>query len=281
MKAKLSLVVMSTMVLNCNSASANWRDDNPNQPNGYAASMYRYHHGTPDDDGPHDGYAATEIRARHGLDRFAPPSDDAGDGWGDSGGGGSRWGGGGGLGRHFRQGQQESQSYWKQRMQGQMRAANMGARSGQFGGGAAAGHAMQQSGTAGGGYARPMQQYGGGIGQAGSMGGIPPVGYVGGMPPVGNMGGTAPVGNMGGMPSVSQYVNYPDGAGREMPRFNVDYNQYANHYSGNYQYAPPNVPYNNNYANSTALRSALSQRPMGTLLRQSQGGFNRIYASGQ
>jgi hypothetical protein len=258
----LSHLTLLTVILNCQSASAdNWRDDNPNQPNGYAASMYRYHHGTPDDDGPHDGYRATEARSRYGLDRFAPPSKN--DGWGDSGdsdgGGGGRWGGGGsGLGRHFRQGQAEGEHYWNQRLQSRMGGAGMGMQSSGFGrmnSGMPAGYANGVAGGASGnGWGQQMQARQ----QMQMRQAIPmPQGYS-------NSGASA---INGGYPMNSQ-----------MPHFDVNNQMVAA--SGNYQYAPSNGGYNNGSINSTALRHALGQRPIGTLLRNSQGGFNHIY-SGQ
>ncbi|MCA9803565.1 MAG: hypothetical protein KC777_16450 [Cyanobacteria bacterium HKST-UBA02] len=112
-------------------ALADWRDDNPNKPNGYAASMARYHYGTPGGDEPANGYRATSIRSRNGLDGYLPPDQD--DRWGSRDGDDreNRWGNtslgrsrGGGLGRHFRQGVQEGQ---QMRMQGtqQMRMQQM------------------------------------------------------------------------------------------------------------------------------------------------------------
>lgn len=103
------------------SALADWRDDNPNKPKGYAASMARYHYGTPGGDEPANGYRATSIRSRNGLDGYLPPenddnwgSDDRDDRWGNTSLGRNR---GGGLGRHFRQGVQEGQQMRAQGMQ--------------------------------------------------------------------------------------------------------------------------------------------------------------------
>ncbi|MBZ0189895.1 MAG: hypothetical protein K8F91_26855 [Candidatus Obscuribacterales bacterium] len=78
--------------LDCGSAMAdNWRDENPNQPNGYAASTFRYHHGTPGgDDGPANGYRATSIRSHNGLEGYMPPSDESSGRWG-GGGDSDRW----------------------------------------------------------------------------------------------------------------------------------------------------------------------------------------------
>ena len=239
----LFYLLILTFFFCCGSASAdNWRDDNPNQPNGYAASMYRYHHGTPDDDGPHDGYRATEIRARNGLDRFAPPDkdDDGGSRWGggDNGsGGGGRWGGSGsGLGRHFRQGQAEGEAYWSQRIRNQMQASGGG---------------LQSAG-----YVHGMQnpQYGN----------APPY-------PMNGMGGMNGMGQMGGFQNNQMYQNQQ---AQQFQRFNVNNQLCAT--SGNCQYAPSNGGFNSNYS-STALQHAVSQRPIGTLLRNSRGGFNRIY----
>ncbi len=250
----LSYLTLLALILNGQSAAAdNWRDDNPNQPNGYAASMYRYHHGTPDDDGPHDGYRATEARARYGLDRFAPPSKN--DGWGNSGDsdGGGRWGGGGsGLGRHFRQGQAEGEQYWNQRLQSRMGGAGMG---------------MPSSGF-------------------GRMNGSMPAGYANGV------AGGASRSNWGQQMQIQQSLPMRQGysssgatafnsgypTDNRMPHFDVNNQMVAT--SGNYQYAPSSAAYNNGSINSTALRHALGQRPIGTLLRNSQGGFNQIY-SGQ
>lgn len=231
----LFYMTVLTLFLSCGSALANWRDDNPNQPNGYAASMYRYHHGTPDDDGPHDGYRATEARARYGLDRFAPPDkdDDSGSRWGGGDGdSGGRWGGGGGsgLGRHFRQGQAEGQAYWSQRLQNHMQTAGGGLQSVSYGNG------MQS------------QQYGNAH--------------------------PYPMNNMGQMQGFQNNPMYQNQQAAQFQRFNINNRLGAT--SGNCQYTPSNGGFNSNYAN-TALQHAVSQRPMGTLLRNSQGGFNRIY----
>lgn len=231
MKLVHGLTVLAFFV-NCGAASANWRDDNPNQPNGYEASMLRYHYGTPQDDGPHDGYQASMIRNRNGLDVYAPPEKDDGWGsdsgsrWGNSGGSG-RWGGGGsGLGRHFRQGVNESQNFWKQRAQYQMQTAGPS-----------------------------MHAYGNGFNNVQS---------------VPNMQQRQM--QYGGMPAYNNamYQN------QQMPHFNTNQNMMYANQSSNYQYAPSNA-YGTNYGNS-ALQSAVTQRPMGTLLRNSQGGFHKIYA---
>jgi hypothetical protein len=264
-KLAVAAVLFSFYFGNCSGASAdNWRDDNPNQPNGYAASMYRYHHGTPDDDGVHDGYAASSFRERNGLDGFLPPDKSDDDGWGGGDRGGSRWGGGGsgggfgsgsGLGRHFRQGQAEGEAFWKNRLQSQMQGGQM-AQMGQVG-------RMGQIGR--------MQQMGAGeqMNQGGQMSQMARVNEMRQM--MGNRYGSSPGAQ-----------NYGGGAGRmsgyagEQPHFNQSYENQSMPASCNYQYAP-NSFNNAGYGNSAALRSAVSQRPIGTLLRNSQGGFNRIY----
>lgn len=246
MKVLNCLTVLSLFLM-CGSASAdNWRDDNPNQPNGYAASMYRYHHGTPDPD-THNGYAATSIKTRHGLDRFDPPDDsDSGSRWGGGGGVGSgsgRWGdGGSGLGRHFRQGQAEGEAIWTQRLRSHMQSS---------GGFQSAGYGGMQPACNG------MRTAGYGNMQSGGYGNYEAARYAGARQ----------------MPSGYQGQGVPAYQQMQQP-FNLN-NQVATT-SGNYQYAPTNGEYNNGYAN-TALRHAVGQRPIGTLLRNSQGGFNHIY----
>lgn len=123
---KWHFLVVAAFLLHCSSASAdNWRDENPNQPNGYAASTFRYHHGTPGgDDGPANGYRASSFRSSHGLEGYMPPDKESSGRWG-GGGESERWGesgrfggsGGGGLGRHFRQGQQEGAEMRRQMLQ--------------------------------------------------------------------------------------------------------------------------------------------------------------------
>ncbi len=246
----LNCLAVLTLLFNGASASANWRDDNPNKPNGYEASMLRYHYGTPDDSEPHNGYRATEIRARNGLDIYAPPSDD--DSWGDHdrSGSSSRFAGGGGgrsnglLGSHFRQGQAEGEAYWKQRLQNRMPPSNMSMGGGISGiAGQRQMDSYQQQMPA---YRQQMQAC-----QAHSW--------------QGNRAGTSAqyAGHMGGASAGCQSSN-PFAAG---------YNQSAVNGSANYQYSP-NTPYG---VNPSALRSVMGQRPMATLLRNSQGGFNRIY----
>ncbi|MBX3077277.1 hypothetical protein KF913_25425 [Candidatus Obscuribacterales bacterium] len=265
MRAIFCLVVTSVL-LQGEGAWANWRDDNPNQPNGYAASMYRYHHGTPDDDGPHDGYRASEFRARNGLDRFAPPSeDDSGGGgrWGDSGG---RFGGGSGLGRHFRQGQAESQAFWQNRMQSQMQNQLSPA-----GGAASLRSNYMRPGLA----TQPQhfqltpQQL-----PASSMPQMPmssaPMQQVPGQqmrqyPPMYETRVTNPAGG------------YAQGFGAEQATAPAFPGNYAVPMSNSYHYAPNSTA----YGNPSALRSAVMQHPVGSLLRNSQGGFNRIYAPQQ
>ncbi len=199
--------------------------------------MLRYHYGTPQDDGPHDGYRATTIRNRHGLDRFAPPSDQSGDRWNEerdsgSANGDGRWSGGG-LGRHFRQGQAESEAFWNQRLQSQLQARRgLSAQTAQMGAGQYAPNAGVSAY-----YAGQMQEY------------------------------------AGGSPAFQSAYNVP----REWPKFQPNYNNEFANANSNYQYAPPNVASERNYYNATALRHAVSQRPIGTLLRNGQGGFNRIY----
>lgn len=248
----LHCLALLSLFLNCGSASAdNWRDDNPNQPNGYAASMYRYHHGTPDPE-THNGYAATSVKTRYGLDRFDPPDDsDSGSRWGGGDGGGRFGGGGSGLGRHFRQGQAEGEAIWTQRLQNHMQASAM--QSGGYGNGMQSrGYGMQSAGF--GNMQAPMQSPGYANGGAGYAG--------------------VPTGQMQRIQSMaSQYQNqgFPPG---EQPQQRFCVNNQIGAASGNCQYAPSN---GENYANTTALRQAVGQRPIGSLLRNSQGGFNRIY----
>ncbi len=242
----LNCLVILTFLFNGGSALANWRDDNPNKPNGYEASMLRYHYGTPDED-THNGYRATEARARNGLDIYAPPSKD--DGWNNSGGeGNSRFGGGGygrsnGLwGSHFRQGQAEGEEYWKQRLQNRMPPSNMPINSG------------------GSGYAGQQQM----------SGQMPAYQRM----PAGQQGSWQSQ-QAGGNAQWPMQANQIQGGnvGYPMNRFSTGYNQAGINSCANYQYSP----YNSYGVNSTALRSAVAQRPIGTLLRNSQGGFNRIY----
>lgn len=300
MRALTRGLAIGFLLANSGEASANWRDDNPNQPNGYAASMYRYHHGTPDDDGPHDGYRASSFRSRNGLDRFAPPSEDGGDG-GD---GGGRWGSGGGgfgsgsgLGRHFRQGQAESEAFWQNRMQSQMQ----GRLQNQFGpaGGASLGSSSSMMNSPlrtrpaqfnfqqmknGAPSSMPMQQL---PMQQMPMRQMPmrqmpmqqmpvrqmpmqqmsmaqtPIRQAQQFPPmygtrVSAASGATNVG-MGQMPAPAFPGEYP------VPM------------SNNYHYAPNST----GYGNAGALRSAVMQHPVGSLLRNSQGGFNQIYAPPQ
>lgn len=272
-------LAIAFLLANSGEASANWRDDNPNQPNGYAASMYRYHHGTPDDDGPHDGYRASSFRSRNGLDRFAPPSDDGGDGGGrwDSGSGGGGFGSGSGLGRHFRQGQAESEAFWQNRMQSQMQ----GRMQNQFGpaGGASIGSSSSMMNSPM--RTRPaqfnFQQMKNGAPSSMPMQQMPmrqmsmqqlsmaqmPIGQAQQFPPMyGTRVSAAPgatnVGT-GQMPAPAFPGEYP------VPM------------SNNYHYAPRST----GYGNAGALRSAVMQHPVGSLLRNSRGGFNQIYAPPQ
>lgn len=253
----LQCLIVLFLFLNCRSASAdNWRDDNPNQPNGYAASMYRYHHGTPDDDGPHDGYRASEARARHGLDRFAPPSSDDDNG-------GSGWGGGAGSGlkRHFRQGQAEGEAIWSQRLRSHMQAASPMQNSG-FGGGSQFVSGMNRQSTA---YGN-----GGGTNAGGAHG------ATFSCTSSGKYGGSRQMRMQELQRLAAAYKMQSHPGNNQIPHFNVNKQNAAT--SGNCQYAPSNGAYNNGYSRSTALQQAVARRPFATLLRNSQGGFNRIYA---
>jgi len=263
----LHCLTVLSLFLNCGSASAdNWRDDNPNQPNGYAASMYRYHHGTPDDDGPHDGYRASEARARHGLDRFAPPSSDddsGGSRWGGDSNSSGRWGGGdgSGLGRHFRQGQAEGEAIWSQRLRNHMQAASP----------------MQNSGFGGG------TQFGSGMNTHSAAYGNEAGGYAGGAPRTsyssvsgGGYGGSRQLRMQELQRLAAAYKMQSFHGNNQMPHLNV--NNQVGATSGNCQYAPSYGAYNNGYSSSTALQQAVARRPFATLLRNSQGGFNKMYA---
>lgn len=85
----------------------NWRTPNPNQSNGYRASMAAYHYkgSYKESAQPENGYRATEARSKVGMNCFAPPSSsERSEGesgrWGSgsgrwSGAEGNRWGGGG------------------------------------------------------------------------------------------------------------------------------------------------------------------------------------------
>jgi hypothetical protein len=269
----INFLVILLLLFNADCARANWRDDNPNQPNGYAASMYRYHHGTPDDDGPHDGYRASEFRARNGLDRFAPPSEDDSTGGSSWGGGGGRLGSESGLGRHFRQGQAESQAFWQNRMQSQMqsqlRSAVGVAPTGQS--------RYMTSGFAN--QSQPHFQLGAqpqqSLTREMAMQQLP-------VQPV-------PMQQMP-MRQQTQVRQFPPAYSTRVINPAASYGQireagpspafpgaYAVPMSDSYHYAPNSTA----YTNSSALRSAVMQHPVGSLLRNSQGGFNRIYSSQQ
>lgn len=77
--------------LSCSTASAqNWRQPNPDQPNGYRASeaASHYHGDLHMPAQPQNGYHASEARSHYGGSRMEPSS-----GWGSSeSSGGGRWG---------------------------------------------------------------------------------------------------------------------------------------------------------------------------------------------
>ena len=255
-------IIVACICFTSQSAMADWRDDNPNQPNGYAASTFRYHHGTPGgDDGPANGYRASSFRSKHGLEGYMPPEDSSG-GWG--GGSSDRWGGGGSggsaLGYHFRKGQQEGQAYWRQRTQQQLQqrmgnpslrpdgnpAMEMGSMRNRF-----------MGANGGSNYSRSNEGMMGAT-NYGENGSFPRNGYA-------SRARFAGAGGYSQMPGSSRYGN---GIAQQQ-----QYN------TGNYQYAPSSTAYGNYGGNSTALRAAVEQRPIGTLLRNSRGGFNHIYAN--
>lgn len=278
------------LLLNCTPAFADWRDDNPNQPNGYEASMLRYHYGTPGGDEPANGYAATSFRSSHGLDCYLPPEDGGpGSSWGGAGGSDSgRWGADGSiLKMHFKHGVSQGQSYWNQRMQSRVNSSNQ----------IRPNFNQAQGGFNGGDFAR---------GQGGSfpngMNGFNRTGMNGAAEGGENFGRNSATGygassyGFGGTPYGASFQNgggpfhsvqpnqsnqYPSLSHLQNVNLNNpqgNFQSYSNYSSGNHQYAPSNGTYYNHYGNSTALQSAVSQRPLATLLRNSRGGFNQIYA---
>lgn len=285
-------LLVAALLLNCAPAFADWRDDNPNKPNGYEASMLRYHYGTPGGDEPANGYAASEIRCRNGLDCYLPPGEGGPSGWGGGGGGddSGRWGADGSIMKmHFRHGMQEGQSYWNQRMQGRLNSShqirpnfNQGQggfnqSQGGFGGNS---FAQGQGGSFQNGMNGASRVGMNGVGQGGNYGRNPATGY--GASSYG-FGGTpygASFQNGGGPFHSVQSNQYP--AMSHLQHINLNnpqgnFQNYANS-SGNHQYAPSNGTYYNHYGNSTALQTAVTQRPLATMLRNSRGGFNQIYA---
>lgn len=253
MRALALCLATGFLLVNSGTAFVNWRDDNPNQPNGYAASMYRYHHGAPDDDGPHDGYRASSIRSRNGLDRFAPPTDDN-----DSGGG--RWGrdtggfgSGSGLGRHFRQGQAESEAFWQNRMRSQMQNRMQ---------------SQMQSRTQ-----SPMQTQMESQLQSRWQGRMQNQ-----MRPADGAQANEMMAprrfELNSAQSPSNAMKTTSGQQMAMPALQNGGFSYAVPMSSNYHYAPNSTM----YSNIGALRSSVMQHPVGSLLRNSQGGFNQIYA---
>jgi hypothetical protein len=89
----LAMLLVAICAGNNPTFAQNWRTPNPNQPNGYRASMAAYHYkgSYKESAQPENGYRATEARSKVGMNCFAPPSSSE-----RSEGGGGRWGSGGG-----------------------------------------------------------------------------------------------------------------------------------------------------------------------------------------
>ena len=216
---KVALLVATLVFLGTGDARAdNWRDENPNQPNGYAASTFRYHHGTPGgDDGPANGYRASSFRSRHGLEGYMPPEESSGRWGGES----SRWGGqsnddslaGSMMRRNFRKGRAEGAAMRYQSRQNPMNYQNQ-------------------------------------------MGNYQNMGFARG--------------------AYSQNPNASALRSRLNARYNhsemnmLSQNQGQPNYNNNYNYGRPNP----------AMVRAINQRPLGRMIQNSQGGFNRIYTQG-
>lgn len=235
---KLSYLVVVIAFLCCDSALADWRDDNPNQPNGYRASTFRYHHGTPGgEDGPANGYRASSFRSSHGLEGYMPPDKST-----------SRWG-------DDRAGRGQS-NRWGRRSNDNGMAGSMMGRN--FRRGRAEGAAMRYGSL----QQRMLAQEGVGNNR-----------YLGGNQYSNrNPGASQYRGNLGGS-------DFNGNAGTILrSRLNSRYNQNGinpSQFSGN---ANRYGSFHSNYATSQSNTNRnMGQSPMGNLLRQSRGGFNRIY----
>lgn len=91
----LSALIAFLVTSGVSADAQNWRTPNPNQPNGYRASMASYHyHGSYKEPAQQaNGYRATEARSKVGMNCFAPPSTSESGGGGRWSSGNSRWGG--------------------------------------------------------------------------------------------------------------------------------------------------------------------------------------------
>ena len=254
MKRLSLLAALVSLALPCalgwQQASADDYEVNPDAPNGYNASMAAYHyHGSyraPTEE--QNGYAATAARTRFGANPLlVPKSDDE-----DSGG---RWG----TGDESSARGSSDDNFWGNHFRNRCQPQGAGGQgSGLSTGGKMAGAALTL------GAMQTYRNY-----REHSAGPAPINARSQVFQQAQNYGG-------GGGGGAQSYYRQPTEQyeGQYQPQYT---NQYQSHYSNQYQNQYQNQFSNQYRNNNTALRRAVSNRPIGTMLKNSQGGFNRIY----